>query len=59
MFARSYYFLIDYYSEIGRLSYHNTKKNLRVAFTMQCNSEKFQLSQIAFLTETCEGINST
>jgi len=32
---------------------------VRVAFTMQCISEKFQLAQIAFLTENHEGINAT
>jgi len=30
-----------------------------VAFTMQCISEKFQLSQIAFFTENREGMNTT
>jgi len=30
-----------------------------VAFTMQCNSEKFQPGQIAILTENREGINAT
>jgi len=54
MFTRSYYS----FSEIGRLSYHNTKIK-RVAFTMQFISKKFQLGQIAFLTENREGINAT
>jgi len=26
---------------------------------MQCNSVKFQLGQIEFMTENCEGINIT
>jgi len=30
-----------------------------MAFTMQCNSENFQLRQIEFLTENHEGINAT
>jgi len=30
-----------------------------VAFTMQCNSEKFQPGQIEILTENREGINAT
>jgi len=30
-----------------------------MAFTMQCNSEKFQLGHIEFLTENHEGINAT
>jgi len=35
------------------------QKFQRVAFTMQCNSEKFQPRQIEILTENREGINAT
>jgi len=35
------------------------QKFLRVAFTMLCISEKFQLGKIASLTENREGINAT
>jgi len=35
------------------------QKFLQVAFTMQCNSEKFQPGQIEFLTRNREGIKAT
>jgi len=50
MFTRSYYS----YFKIGTV-----QKFQRVAFTMQCNSEKFQPGQIEILTENCQGINAT
>jgi len=37
----------------------NYVSNIIMAFTMQCNSEKFQPGQIEILTENREGINAT
>jgi len=58
MFTRSYYFFwVLFWTRPIKVI--TVQKFLRVAFTMQCNSEKFQPGQIAFLTENREGINAT